>query len=230
MINTYDFQHLLRDFDIDPPSYLEKIINSVAQNYRDRSKEFRDSHRITGIIDELYDIESSANKLTSLIKQLHPQTFQAMGGDWRLPGQIPPHELEKIIRPSILAELDPENDSRGSDGFIKDITDLVALASETRKNLEGMWKFRRPDGKLDVGGNETIASMTSVHPKLELARSCYNILVPDLIESANASPNGLFYQFTALVYALASDEESEKRGVNLTNYVKRVISDRNDGS
>lgn len=216
---------VLRDHGIDPPPHMNMVINSIVEVFRERSTEYSNSQRITGIVDDLSDLAMAATKLSVLLKNIHPQTFDAMGGDWKHPGQLSSTEIEQIIDPSLLAELSPDNEDRGSVGLIKNIDDLANLASSTRKALEATWKFRRENGKLDPGGQDTIFSRVEPHPKLTLAKDCHYVLVEDLKVEVTGSTGGLFYDFVAAVYEYATGQEAEGKGAGLGYYVKEVIKE-----
>lgn len=216
---------VLRDHGIEPPLHMKMVVNSIVDDFRERSTEFKNSHRITGIIDELSDVAMAATKLGVLLKNIHRQTFDAMGGDWKHPGQLSPTELERIIDQSVLAGLSPDNEDRESVGLIKNIDDLANLAASTRQALEAAWKFRREDGKLDVGGQDTIFSRVEPHPKLMFARDCHYVLVEDLNVKVTGTPGGLFYDFVAAVYEYATGHDSEGKGAGLERYVKKVIKE-----
>ena len=216
---------VLRDHGIDPPPHMKMVVNSIVEDFQERSTEFKNSLRITGIVDELSDIAMAATQLGVLLKNIHGQTFDAMGGDWKHPGQLSPTELEQIIDHSVLAELSPDNEDRESVGLIKNIDDIANLASSTRKALEATWSFRREDGKLDAGGQDTIFSRVEPHPKLTLARDCHYVLVEDLNVKVTGSTGGLFYDFVAAVYEYATGQESEGKGAGLGRYVKKIIKE-----
>ena len=216
---------VLHDHNHTPPSHIKKVVDTIAQDFRNNIAALKDSLRITGIIDNLHEITKAATNLGGVLKNLHPQTSQVMGmgGDWPLPGQLPSMELDQIIDKSILADLSTENENRESVGLIKNIIDLANLASSTREELDGTWKMRRKDGKLDVGGKESISSMTAPHPKLILARSCKYILVNEFGADITSNPSELFYTFFAAVFEYASDLEPESKGAGLERYVKQVV-------
>jgi hypothetical protein len=114
---------VLNDHDLTAPNYFEMIVDSIAEDYRRDTMAWESSRRITSIIKDLQNITDAANKLGSILKGLHPQTFQAMGGDWRLPGQIPSMERDKIIDNTLLAELSPANNDRENVGLVGNIYD-----------------------------------------------------------------------------------------------------------
>jgi len=218
---------VLRDHNHTPPSHLKMVVDSIAQDFQKNTDALKNSRRITGIIDDLKEITKIATNLGVVLKKLHPQTSQVMGmgGDWPLPGQLPSMELDQIIDKSILADLSTDNENRESVGLIKDIFDLANLASSTREEIDGTWNIRREDGKLDVGGNESISSMTAPHPKLDLARSCEYILVSEFDAEITSNPSELFYTFFAAVFEYASDLDPESKGAGLERYVKQVVGE-----
>ena len=201
------------------------VVDDIAEEFRQRSTKYDNSHRITGILDELSAVAMAATKLGVLLKNIHRQTFDAMGGDWKHPGQLSPTEIEHIIDQSILAGLSPDNENRESVGLIKNIDDVANLAASTRKALEAAWRFRREDGKLDAGGPDTIFSRVEPHPKLTFARDCHYVLVEDLNVNVTGSTGGLFYDFVAAVYEYATGQDSEGKGAGLERYVKEVIKE-----
>jgi hypothetical protein len=217
---------VLHEYNLTPPSHMEMIVNSIATDYQNGTEAWANSRRITGIIDDLKAINHAASNLGVILKNLHPQTFQAMGGDWELPGQLTPDELDETIKKSVLEDLSTNNKDRERKGILKDIFDLAKLSSSSAQALHDTWILRRNDGKLDPGGNKTIASMTSDHPKTILARSCKAILVQDYKVEITSSQNGLFYKFFAAVYEFASNEGSEEKGAGLERYAKQVVNEK----
>ena len=225
MTDTKPLIKVLKKYELSSPPHMMMIVNSIAEDYRRDVKTWSTSHRITDVISDLQDIALTANRLGVVLRDLHPQTFQAMGGDWRLPGQLSPMDLDKVIEHSVLDDLSTENKDRESAGIMKNILDLAKLASTAKDELKGTWKFRREDGKLDAGGNEIIASMTRDHPKLVLARSCRQILIKEFKAKITGHQNGLFYDFFAAVFEYASGQDPESKGAGLERYVKQVIKE-----